>query len=117
MDSKLIKVLAEACPVMDKLEATPQNSYPLGNGDQTGLLGGNEKEFLLNITKNDVWDRRLDSSNDATIYTDAEVRAAAMELNHGGDGAVVASEVFVNDGEEEVITFKGEVGKTYRLAI
>jgi len=52
----------------------------LGNGDVNGLLYADGKDLVLRLTKNDVWDARLDSKLDPPLPTLARLK----ELLHGG---------------------------------
>ena len=83
MEERLKKALAEASPVQTKLETIPQHAYLLGNGDLVCLVMGNENEFVLNLTKNDVWDKRLITEDDADIITNKEIIQKAMAVPYG----------------------------------
>ena len=56
----------------------------IGNGDIQGLVWFEAGNLILSLTKNDVWDARLDTTHDAPLPTLALIR----ELGHSGDSIV-----------------------------
>ena len=54
--------LDEAAVVQERLDDVLDNSLILGNGDINALLFATRAGLTLNLTKNDVWDARVDSS-------------------------------------------------------
>ena len=54
--------LDEAAVVQERLDDVLENSLILGNGDINALLFATRAGLTLNLTKNDVWDARVDSS-------------------------------------------------------
>ena len=83
MNQKLRQVLEEASPILPKLEIKPQYAFPLGNGDMTCLLMGNENEFIIHLTKNDVWDKRVFTEDDVEIISNDEIHQLAMNTEIG----------------------------------
>lgn len=59
----------------ERLNPIFDHSLILGNGDINGLLFGREGNLFLRVTKNDVWDARLDTSQDEPIPTLEFLRA------------------------------------------
>jgi hypothetical protein len=53
----------------DRLDSIHENSLILGNGDLNGLLYSSGGSLVLRITKNDVWDARIDTSGDPETTT------------------------------------------------
>ncbi len=44
-----------------------QNSVFIGNGDINGMLFSDGDDLVINLSKNDVWDARLDTENDPSL--------------------------------------------------
>lgn len=53
----------------DRLDSIHENSLILGNGNLNGLLYSSGDSLVLRITKNDVWDARIDTSGDPETTT------------------------------------------------
>ena len=53
----------------DRLDSVRDRAFLLGNGDITGLLYTEGGKLVLRLTKNDVWDARLDTGRDPPILT------------------------------------------------
>ena len=51
----------------DKLDDLLENSLIVGNGDLNALLYSSGRNFVFRITKNDVWDARVDTSRDPPL--------------------------------------------------
>jgi hypothetical protein len=52
---------------LDRLDDIHERSLILGNGSLSGLLLERDGALLLRITKDDVWDARIDTSEDPPI--------------------------------------------------
>ncbi len=63
----LPKALESAAIVQDRLDDIMENSLILGNGDLNGLLYVRGGQLVLKLTKNDVWDARVDTSKDPPL--------------------------------------------------
>lgn len=61
--------LDTAAIVQQRLDSICENSLILGNGDLNGLLYSQGGTLVLRITKNDVWDARIDTSGDPPLST------------------------------------------------
>ncbi len=61
--------LEDAAVEVGRMEDILQYGLILGNGDCTALLVQNGRELELRLTKNDVWDSRLDTSKDPPLPT------------------------------------------------
>lgn len=61
--------LNEAAITTEKLESLVDDSLLLGNGDLNGLVYTEGGQLRMIVTKNDVWDARLDTSQDPPIPT------------------------------------------------
>jgi len=59
------------------LSPMSQHALLLGNGDINGLLFCEGANLVLRVTKNDVWDARLDTSNDPPLPTLERVKELA----------------------------------------
>jgi len=64
---------------VDSLDSILDNSLIIGNGDINALLYTQDGNIMLKLTKNDVWDARLDTSNDPPLPTLERIK----ELAHG----------------------------------
>ena len=80
------KSLEAAAVVQNRMATSAQHALILGNGDINGLLHSDNGELVLRLTKNDVWDARLDSKLDPPIPTIKRVRqmTAAGTTTEGG---------------------------------
>ncbi|HID06496.1 MAG TPA: hypothetical protein EYP10_05040, partial [Armatimonadetes bacterium] len=70
--------LDSACISVPKLDDVLEYALILGNGDINGLLYSEGGTLILRITKNDVWDARLDTSNDPPLPTLALLKRLAF---------------------------------------
>jgi hypothetical protein len=50
-----------------RIENIDKEALVIGNGDLNAILYSRGNEILLNVTKNDVWDSRIDTSEDADL--------------------------------------------------
>jgi len=63
------KALDASVISLDRLDDILDRSFILGNGDLNGLLYEEAGSLILRISKNDVWDARLDTANDPPLPT------------------------------------------------
>jgi len=63
------KALDEAAVVQERMATSAQHAMILGNGDINGLLHTDGSGLVLRLTKNDVWDARLDTKLDPPLPT------------------------------------------------
>ena len=56
--------LDAAAVIVDTLDDVKKKALVLGNGDLNALLFSQGKSLKLRISKNDVWDARIDTSED-----------------------------------------------------
>lgn len=67
--SRYQHALDAAAVRQDSLASLYDHSLLLGNGDLNGLLYAEGKSLRIRITKNDVWDARVDTSKDPPLMT------------------------------------------------
>jgi hypothetical protein len=63
------KALADASIQVDDLNDMLDGALIIGNGDINALMYADNGSILMNLTKNDVWDARLETNNDPPIPT------------------------------------------------
>ncbi len=51
----------------DRLDDIGRNGLPVGNGDLNALLWDRNGQLCLRVTKNDLWDARIDTSQDPPL--------------------------------------------------
>jgi len=68
------KALNRAAVATASLDEPIQDALILGNGDLNGLLFAEGDDLVLMITKNDVWDARLDTKLDPPLPTLARLK-------------------------------------------
>jgi len=68
---------------VETLESPMEHALILGNGDVNALLWAEGGDLTLTLTKNDVWDARLDTAGDPPLPTLARI----LELGRSG-GAI-----------------------------
>jgi len=71
------KALDAAAIAVPTLESIHDHALILGNGDINALLYSEGGNLVLRLTKNDVWDARLDTSNDPPLLPMARIRELA----------------------------------------
>jgi hypothetical protein len=76
------RALSAATVRQDSLANIAENSLLIGNGDINGLIHAKDGKLQLRITKNDVWDARLDTSRDPALAT---IDPATHKISGGGD--------------------------------
>ena len=63
------EVLEEAAVVQEKITDINREGLVVGNGDLSGILWQRDGGLCLRVTKNDVWDARVDTSMDPALMT------------------------------------------------
>lgn len=61
--------LTDATIRVERLTDISEYSLILGNGDINALIYADSNSILMNLTKNDVWDARLETANDPPLPT------------------------------------------------
>lgn len=61
------QALDAAAVLEDRLDAIGRRALPLGNGDLNALLWDRDGALCLRVTKNDIWDARIDTSQDPPL--------------------------------------------------
>lgn len=59
--------LQDARVVVSNMSDAQREGLIVGNGDLYGIVGGKEGGLFLRITKNDIWDARVDTSKDGPL--------------------------------------------------
>lgn len=59
--------LDAAAVAKDQLDDVKTRALPLGNGDMNALLWDRGGHICLRVTKNDLWDARIDTSGDPPL--------------------------------------------------
>lgn len=62
-------VLDKAAVVQEKITDIDREGLVIGNGDLSGILWQRDGGLALRVTKNDVWDARVDTSRDPAMMT------------------------------------------------
>ncbi len=70
--------LDAAAIVVDRLDNILEHSLILGNGDVNALLYAKDGNVMLRLTKNDVWDARLDTSEDPPLLPIKRIKELAQ---------------------------------------
>ena len=71
--------LEQANISQDRLDSVLEHSLILGNGDINGLLYSESGNLVLRLSKNDVWDARLDTSNDPPLLPMRRIKELAKD--------------------------------------
>ena len=71
---------------LDNLDDILNRSLLIGNGDISALVYQQKGRFVLNLTKNDVWDARLDTSNDPPLMPIRELKEKVKTLGSEAEG-------------------------------
>lgn len=66
-DPRFTSALDAAAIRQDTLTSASENNLLIGNGDVNALLYSGSSGLKLRLTKNDVWDARLDTSSDPAL--------------------------------------------------
>ena len=72
--------LDAAAVTVDRLDCVLDYALLLGNGDVNALVYADRGQLKLNLTKNDVWDARLDAQRDPPLPTLEVVEKWAFDL-------------------------------------
>lgn len=59
--------LDAAAVIQDGLDDISTRAFPVGNGDLNALLWQRDSALCLRVTKNDLWDARIDTSQDPPL--------------------------------------------------
>lgn len=70
----------QAVIVLDDLDDILNRSLLIGNGDINALIFQHGGRFVLHLTKNDVWDARLDTSKDPPLMSTGELTEKVRSL-------------------------------------
>lgn len=73
------KTLDAAAITVDRLDSVLDYALLVGNGDVNALVYTDRGQLKLNLTKNDVWDARLDARRDPPLPTLAIVKKWAFD--------------------------------------
>jgi hypothetical protein len=63
------EVLEKAAVVQENITDINREGLVIGNGDLSGILWQRDGGLCLRVTKNDVWDARVDTSRDPALMT------------------------------------------------
>lgn len=80
------KALDAAAISMDRLDSILDHGLILGNGDVNALLHSDGGAIVLRLTKNDVWDARLDSKLDPPLPTMKRIKEMTASGKIAGGG-------------------------------
>ena len=72
-----VAALDRSAVKVDRLDDPLNHALILGNGDLNGLVWTEGRGVVLTVTKNDVWDARLDSALDPPLPTLARIKELA----------------------------------------
>lgn len=92
--------LDAAAVTVDRLDSVLDYALLLGNGDVNALVYTDRGQLKLNLTKNDVWDARLDAQRDPPLPTLELVQKWAFDR---GARAVQNGSVLLDEG----VTWEG----------
>ena len=86
------EALEQAAIAVDRLDSILEYALILGNGDVNALLYAEHGQLGLMLTKNDVWDARLDSKLDPPIPTLKLIKELGKtQPQHGGNVSLLAT--------------------------
>jgi len=77
--------LENASVTLSGMSDGQKNALMLGNGDLYGIAWDREGELFLRMTKNDIWDARVDTSKDPDLPT-VDIGNGAVNGNRGAKG-------------------------------
>lgn len=80
---KYLECLRRADITAGQIYNMTEQSLLIGNGDINALLYRIEDEIVFNLTKNDIWDSRLDTENDPPLVPTRELEQRMEELQNG----------------------------------
>jgi hypothetical protein len=72
--------IVQADIILNSLDDLLNNSLLIGNGDINALVYQQGDRLLLHMTKNDVWDARLDTSRDPPLMSTEELKEKVKAL-------------------------------------
>ena len=86
--------LDAAAVTVDRLDSVLDYALLIGNGDLNALVYTDRGQLKLNLTKNDVWDARLDADRDPPLPTLELVKKWAFDrgATSAQDGSVILDE-------------------------
>ena len=84
------KALQDAGVTVTKMTQGQSNSLIFGNGDVYGIVWEVDSSLLLRITKNDIWDARLDTSKDGPLPK-VNIRTGAITGSTGSPRSYTAN--------------------------
>lgn len=86
--------LDAAAVTVDRLDSVLDYALLIGNGDINALVYTDRGQLKLNLTKNDVWDARLDAERDPPLPTMDLVKKWAFErgVTLAQNGAAILDE-------------------------
>ncbi len=80
------KALDAAAISVDRLDSILEHGLIIGNGDVNALLHSDGGAIILRLTKNDVWDARLDSKLDPPLPTMKRIKEMTASGKIAGGG-------------------------------
>ncbi len=88
------ETLNAATVTVDRLDSVLDYALLIGNGDVNALVYTDHGQLKLNLTKNDVWDARLDAKRDPPLPTIALIKkwAFGRGARKVEDGSVILDE-------------------------
>jgi len=72
------RALERAAVTLATLDEPISDALVLGNGDLNGLLFAEGEDLVVRVTKNDVWDARIDTALDPPLPTLARIKELAF---------------------------------------
>jgi len=81
--------LEKASVSVDRLDSILEHGLLVGNGDLNALVWTEGGQLALMLTKNDVWDARLDSKLDPPLPTLALIKKVAAAASPKGDATIL----------------------------
>ena len=90
-----VKALDAAAVTVERLDSILDDALLIGNGDVNALVYTDRGQLKLNLTKNDVWDARLDAERDPPLPTIELVKKWAFDR---GATKVEKGSVILEDG-------------------
>jgi hypothetical protein len=92
--------LEQAAIAVDRLDSILEHGLILGNGDVNALLHSEHGQLQLMLTKNDVWDARLDSKLDPPIPTLKLIKQLGATQPPPGGNASLRATGWANRGSD-----------------
>ncbi len=77
-----LQVLDSASIIQDSLDTIHEKAFAIGNGDLNALLFSQRDSLKLLVSKNDVWDGRMNTKNDPPLPT-VDVKNHLWTGTHG----------------------------------